>query len=147
MDITVDDILAVKGSQIYHIGPHATVASAVELMNDRNIGALLIIDEGVLLGIFTERDVLSRVVAQKLDPLTTPVYQVATRALVTVRGSTSLLEAQRLVTHKRCRHLPVLENGRVVGLVSIGDLTRATIRTLSHEVEELSLYISGAISS
>ena len=147
MDITVDDILAVKGSHVHQIGPHLSVANAVELMNNQNIGSLLVVDEGVLLGIFTERDVLTRVVARQLDPHNTPVYQVATRTLVTVRGSTSLLEAQHLVTNHRCRHLPVVENGRLTGLVSIGDLTRATIRTLSHEVKELSLYISGAISA
>jgi CBS domain-containing protein len=138
---TIGDILAVKGSSIHRVLPSVTVQHAVDLMNAQNIGSLLIIDEQTLLGIFTERDVLKRVVGKGLDTQTTLVGDVMTRSLITVRRATGLSEAMKLVTTHRCRHLPVVEDSKVLGMVSIGDLTRAMIRHLEHEVESLAMYI------
>lgn len=142
METSVDQILALKGSTVHRIAPYGTVREAVLLMNHHNIGSLLVIDGAFLMGIFTERDVLTRVIGEGRDPVTTKVEDVMTRSLVTLPRTCTLRQALGIVDSKRCRHLPVVEGNRVLGLVSIGDLTRGTIRYLESDVVELSRYIT-----
>lgn len=136
--LQICDVLAHKPHHIRMVTPYACITDAVRLMNRYNIGSLLVMDEGVLLGILTERDVLFRVVGQHLEPEATLVSDVMTRGLVTVTPYTTLREAMRLVTDQRVRHLPVLDDDQLVGIVSSGDLTRAITQALEKEVDALS---------
>jgi len=139
----IRDILRNKGDDVVCVDLRATVLEAVQVMNDHHVGAVLVVDEGNLVGIFTERDVLVRLVAAQRDPRQTFVRDVMTTRIYTTSPDHSLLDVMRLMTDRRCRHVPVMEADRLVGLVSIGDLTKATQRNLRQEVRELSRYIGG----
>lgn len=139
----IKDILERKGREVCSISPLGTVLDAVGVMNDHHIGAVLVVEQGCPVGIFSERDVLVRVVAARRDPRRTLVRDVMTARLYTVSPDDSLLDVMRLMTERRCRHVPVVDGERLVGLVSIGDLTKATERNLRQEVRDLSSYIGG----
>lgn len=136
--LRICDVLANMPHQIRVVTPYTSITDAVRLMNRYNIGSLLVMDEGVLLGILTERDILFRVIGQHLEPDATLVSQVMTRGLVTVTPHTTLQAAMRLVTDQRVRHLPVLDDDQLVAIVSSGDLTRAITQALEREVDALS---------
>ncbi len=136
-------VLQHKGHQVFSIAPSATVRDAVHEMNRNGVGALLVMDGKAVAGIFTERDVLRRVLQDDLDPSTTKVAEVMTRELVVVRPTTKVEEAMAVVTEKRCRHLPVLDHDRLVGMVSIGDLTRWMSRNQAIHIKDLVNYITG----
>ena len=112
-------------------------------MNHHHIGSVLVVDGGKLVGIFTERDVLRRVVGAGLDPHAARVADVMTRDLITIAPETTVEEAMALFTQKRCRHLPVLVDGRLQGVISIGDVTRWMVDTHSTECQHLKNYIAG----
>jgi CBS domain-containing protein len=139
----IRDVLRRKGEDIYSVGPLATVIDAVNVMNDHHVGSVLVIEAGFPVGIFSERDVLVRVVAAHRDPRQTLVRDVMTTRLHTVSPDETLLDVMRLMTERRCRHVPVMEDEGLVGLVSIGDITKATQHNLRLEVRELSNYIGG----
>lgn len=143
MHTPLSEVLAEKGADFYCIGTNATVAQAVQEMNRRAIGSLLVVGQGKLLGIFTERDVLVRVVDKGLDPALVKVHQCMTKGPLTVAPEASVGDAMLLITRYRCRHLPVVENGRILGLVSIGDLARWAVRDRQHEIDDLMHYING----
>jgi len=143
MHTPLREVLAEKGADFYCIGTNATVAQAVKEMNRRAIGSLLVVDQGKLLGMFTERDVLVRIVDKGLDPALVKVRQCMTTGPLTVAPDVSVEDAMLLVTRYRCRHLPVVENGRILGLVSIGDLTRWLVRDRENEIDDLMHYING----
>lgn len=143
MQTPLSEVLAGKGTDYYCVGPAASVADGVREMNRRAIGALLVIEGSDLVGIFTERDVLVRVVATGADPETTRVREVMTTQPLTVDASTTVEDAMLLVTRHRCRHLPVVIAGHIHGLVSIGDLTRWMVRDREHEIDDLRQYING----
>jgi CBS domain-containing protein len=128
---------------VYSVGPLATVIDAVNVMNDHHVGSVLVIEGGSPVGIFSERDVLVRVVAAHRDPRQTLVRDVMTTRLHTASPDQTLLDLMRLMTERRCRHVPVMEGETLLGLVSIGDVTKATQRNLRLEVRELSNYIAG----
>lgn len=127
---------------MYTVGPLATVIDAVNVMNDHHVGSVLVTDDDHPVGIFSERDVLVRVVAAHRDPRKTLIRDVMTTRLHTATPEDSLLDVMRLMTERRCRHVPVMDGDTLLGLVSIGDLTKATQHNLRHEVRELSSYIS-----
>ncbi len=137
-------VLELKGSDVETVTPDTTVLVAVRRMNDRRIGALLVTDNGRPVGIFSERDVLVRVVAAGRDPNTTTVDEVMTRNLVAVRPGTTVNEAMMLITQRRCRHLPVIEDSVVRGLISIGDLTSWVVRHQQRTIEDLHDYMARA---
>lgn len=141
MEIAVAKILEMKGSDVEVTTADASVVAAVEQMNRRNIGALLVMDGERSLGIFTERDVLTRVVGKGRDPGRTPVGEVMTRSLVSIGPDTTVQEAMAVITEKRCRHLPVMAGGRLLGMISAGDLTRWTVRDQQRTIEELVDYV------
>ena len=143
MHTPLSEVLAEKGAEFYCIGTNATVAQAVQEMNRRAIGSLLVVDQGKLLGMFTERDVLVRIVDKRLDPALVKVHQCMTKGPLTVAPDVSVEDAMLLITRYRCRHLPVVENGQILGLVSIGDLTRWLVRDREHEIDDLMHYING----
>lgn len=138
------DLLSVKGSHVYSIGLSASVRDAAVIMNDYKIGALVVIDQGKVVGIFTERDVLRRVVAERRDPSTATVEDVMTRDIVTCRPDTEVDQASQLMTDRRVRHLPVIdEEGGMVGLISIGDLNAFHSRSQEKTIYHLHEYIYG----
>ncbi len=137
----IQDILRLKGSEVVRVAPEATVLDAVQVMNDHHVGAVLVMDRGRPVGIFSERDVLVRVVAAQRDPRQTFVREVMTTGIHTAGPDDSILDVMRLMTERRCRHIPVMKRELLVGMVSIGDLTKAIERNLRHEVHELASYI------
>ena len=143
MNTRIRDILRRKGEDVYSVAPLATVIDAVNAMNDHHVGSVLVCEGGEPVGVFSERDVLVRVVAAHRDPRKTLVRDVMTTRLYTAKPDDTLLEVMGLMTDRRCRHVPVMEGDRLIGLVSIGDLTKATQYNLRQEVRELSTYIGG----
>jgi len=139
----ISAVLADKGRHVYTASPRATVRQAVREMNEKGVGALLVVEHDVPLGIFTERDVLRRIVDAGLDPRTTILETVMTRDLIVVEPTTSVEQAMAIMTRKRCRHLPVVEAGHVVAMVSIGDLTRWVSLNQEVEIQHLVNYITG----
>jgi CBS domain-containing protein len=143
MNTQIRDILRRKGKDVYSVGPLATVIDAVNTMNDHHVGSVLVCEGGYPVGVFSERDVLVRVVAAHRDPRQTLVRDVMTTRLYTASPDDTLLEVMRLMTDRRCRHVPVMDGEQLIGVVSIGDLTKATHNNLRQEVRELSSYIGG----
>jgi CBS domain-containing protein len=143
MDRRLNEVLADKGTEIFSVPPGATVREAVRLMNQRGIGAVLVCEGQTLVGVFTERDVLRRILDAGRDPAVTLVAEVMTREVITVQDKLTVREALAVVTEKRCRHLPVLAQGKLVGVVSSGDLVRVLTLDQRHEIEELVDYITG----
>jgi CBS domain-containing protein len=139
----VRDILDVKGREVHVIDPEATALGAVDRMCGKRIGALLVSTKDATLGIISERDVLARVILERRDPAATRVERVMTRDVVCVRPDTSVREAMAIMTEHRCRHLPVLADGDVVGMVSIGDLVRWASREQEIEIRMLTEYVRG----
>jgi CBS domain-containing protein len=136
-------ILEEKGRGLHVTRPEATVIEAVDLMCQARVGALLVMQRETLVGIFSERDVMSRVVLVGLDPKLTCVGDVMTRNVVCVETDISADEAMAIITSRRLRHLPVVEGRRVVGVVSIGDLVRWSISDREQSIEQLRDYVSG----
>jgi CBS domain-containing protein len=124
-----------------------TVTQAAEEMRRRKVGSVLVLEGGLLVGIFTERDVLWRVVAAGLDPKTTLLDKVMTRDPITIEPTTSIQHVMNVFTEKRFRHMPVLEGGRLMGLISIGDVLRWAAVAHRQESEQLKQYITGGYPS
>ncbi len=143
MNQRIGDILRRKGEDVCSVGPLATVIDAVNTMNDHRVGSVLVLEDGYPVGIFSERDVLVRVVAAHRDPRQTLVRDVMTTRLHTAALDDNVLEVMKLMTDRRCRHIPVMDGDTLVGLISIGDLTKALQHNLRQEVRELSNYIGG----
>ncbi len=144
MNDPVRAILDEKGRQVHRIGPEAMVSDAARAMNDAKVGSVVVVDAERPVGIFTERDLMGRVVCRGSDPGATRVRDVMTRELVVIEPTTTVREAMLIVTEKRCRHLPVVEGDRLVGMISIGDLTRWLVRGQQHEIDQLTKYITGS---
>ncbi len=135
------DLLNERSRTIHAVSPTATVAEAIDRMNAERIGSVLVMDGERVLGIFTERDVLTKVVG-KIDPGQVSVSELMTRQLVTLKPSASVEDAMRVVTEKRIRHLPVVDGERLLGLVSSGDLTRWAVRDKQDTIDDLMAYIN-----
>lgn len=142
MNTSLNVLLSEKEPDIHTVTPDSSVADAVRDMNHAEIGALVVLEGDRVVGIFTERDVLVRVVAADRDPVTTVVRDVMTRDPVSVTPEMPVRDAMVLVTEKRFRHLPVVRDGRLCGLVSSGDLTRWVVRDQRDEIEHLNAYIT-----
>ena len=139
----VSSVLAEKGHQVYTVAKGISVADAVREMNEKGIGALLVMDGRKPVGIFTERDVLRRVVDADKDPAFVHVSHVMTRNLVTITPDTRIEEAMTIMTDRRLRHLPVLEDGEVAGMVSSGDLMRWITINQEQYIQQMTDYIPG----
>jgi CBS domain-containing protein len=138
----VRDLLARKGTNIVSVAPTATVLEAARLMNDRSVGGLLVVDDaGTLLGIFTERDILRRVVAAGLPPETTKVSDVFTRDVVTTTPETSVDECGAIMSSRRVRHLPVVDAKGLHGVVTIGDLLAHRVSEHETTIQHLNSYV------
>ena len=139
----VELILKQKGSQVYSITPHVTVYEALEEMADNDIGALVVMDGTDLVGIISERDYARKVILDGRSSKEMKVQEIMSRPAVTVSLRTTVDECMQRMTDKRCRHLPVVEGGRVVGVVSIGDLVHWIISTQDLTIRQLEDYITG----
>jgi signal-transduction protein with cAMP-binding, CBS, and nucleotidyltransferase domain len=139
----IRDILDDKGYEVHFIAPTATALEAVDRMCNHRVGALLVATADATLGIISERDVLTRVILERREPAETRVEQVMTRAVACVHLDTEAREAMAVMTERRCRHLPVVADGGVVGMVSIGDLVRWASREQEIEINMLTEYVRG----
>jgi CBS domain-containing protein len=119
------------------VQPDTSIADSIRLMNDQNIGAVLVMEDDKLAGIFTERDALAKVLPGGIDPVSTKISAVMTKDPVYVDPSTTVEEAMSIVTNRRVRHLPILHNGKLVGIVSSGDLTHWLVEDRESEIREL----------
>lgn len=143
---TVKEILARKGSCLLSIEPTATVLQAAAVMNQHKVGAVVVLTERGIVGMFTERDVLTRVVAEQRDPAHTPVSDVMTCEVVCCKPETSLDEARGAMKTRRIRHLPVMDScGRILGLVSIGDLNAYHAIDQEQTIYLLDEYLHGRV--
>lgn len=138
---TVRQVLAEKGSRVWIIGPDATVFEALKTMADENIGSLVVMDGGKMIGILTERT-YARNVALRGTSTSTSVSEIMERDVISVDPERSIAECMGMMTLARVRHLPVLEGGKLVGLISIGDVVRRTIEDQQFDLEEMKRYVA-----
>ena len=138
---TVDQILKEKGSDLFRIGPGDPVLEAIRVMAEKHVGALLVMKGEALAGILSERDYARKVVLLGRSSSDTPVSQIMTAEVLTVTRSATVNECLELMTDRRIRHLPVVEHGRVLGMLSIGDLVKAVIDDQRHHIEDLERFI------
>jgi CBS domain-containing protein len=143
MPLTVARLLASKGHDLWSIAPDATVYDAIALMAERGVGALLVMDGEQLVGIVSERDYARKVILQDRSSRDTPVSTIMSKDIVSVRPDQSIEGCMALMTEKRIRHLPVLHDGRAVGILSIGDLVKFIIADREYLIEQLEGYITG----
>ncbi|MFO0758936.1 MAG: CBS domain-containing protein [Byssovorax sp.] len=139
----IGEILEEKGRKVHITSPSATVFDAVLTMCEARVGALLVTVDGTPCGIISERDVLTRVLLDKRDASRTRVEEVMTRDVACIGPETMAREAMAIMTERRCRHLPVVLDGRVIGMISIGDLVRWASREQEFEVRMLTDYVRG----
>jgi CBS domain-containing protein len=140
----VSAILAQKKvSTVWSIGPNAMVIDAIQLMDDKNVGALPVVENGTLVGIVSERDYTRKVILKGRSSKETPVSDIMTHQLLTVNPSDSVTECMRIMTEKRVRHLPVLEGNNLVGILSIGDVANWFISAQTATIDNLERYVTG----
>lgn len=140
---SVRHLLEAKAPEIFSISPDVAVIDAIRLMADKRIGAVLVVEDGRLVGILSERDYARKIVLQGRSSVDTPVRAIMTSELVTVGPGDTADHCMKLVTQRRIRHLPVMKGDELVGLVSIGDLVKAVIEDQQVEIEQLQGYIVG----
>ena len=138
----VRNIIQTKGNAIYSVPSTVTVYQALELMFEKNIGALLVIDEGKFVGIFTERHYARKLVLRGKSSKETTVGELMTEQPVTVTCDTSIEDCMRIMTGKKIRHLPVTENDKILGIISMGDVVRYIIEEQKFIIENLEQYIT-----
>ena len=138
---SVRQLLDGKGNAIYSVGPEDPVLEAIQLMADHHVGALLVMKGDEIAGIVSERDYARKVILLGRSSSSTPVWQIMSSPVFTVSPEQTVDDCMRLMTEQRVRHLPVVERGRVVGVISIGDLVKAVIEDQRHTIEQLEDYI------
>jgi CBS domain-containing protein len=150
---TVKDILLAKGNEVLSVGADASLLAALEIMADRNVGAVIVLDaQGGVVGIFTERDFVRKIIIKGRTMETTKVKEIMTSPVLYVGSGTTLADCMNLMTEKRVRHLPVIEGGKPVGIVSIGDVVKAILRQQEQvinrqagEIGQLARYTEGVL--
>jgi CBS domain-containing protein len=140
---TVNQLLQIKGHQVFSVAPQDSVLRAIEIMATRHVGALLVMKEGALLGIISERDYARKVILKNRSSHDTPVSDIMSSPAISVTPDDTVHHCMELMTEKRFRHLPVVIGGRVVGMLSIGDLVKAVIQEQTEHIQHLERYIAG----
>ena len=140
----VNDILRLKGHDVWSVTPDTTVFDALRLMADKNIGAVVVLEEAGLAGIFSERDYAREVILKGRSSKEMPVSDIMTSVVATVTPKNSIEECMSLMTNKRIRHLPVLDGDDLVGVVSIGDIVNSIISDQEFTIKQLESYITGS---
>jgi len=148
MDVsgTIDAILSQKGSEIFSVSPDTTVYDAIELMAQRNVGALIVVENGMLIGLLSERDYTRKITLRGKRSRETPVREIMSTNLATVTPREPIENCLRMMTERRIRHLPVVDGEMLRGIVSIGDLVKWVIASQSATIAHLENYISGGYS-
>ncbi len=140
---TISEILNQKGANVWSILPEATVFEAIQLMADKNIGALLVVTHGKLIGILSERDYTRKVALRGKSSKQTAVKEIISGRVITVTPSHTIEDCMRLMTDHRIRHLPVLDGDQILGVISIGDLVNWIISAQTTTIHQLQTYIAG----
>ncbi|OGO30932.1 MAG: histidine kinase [Chloroflexi bacterium RBG_16_54_18] len=141
--ITVRQLLQAKGNHIWSITSDASVYEALKMMAEKDVGSLLVIDSGNLVGIISERDYARKVVLKGKTSMDTPVRVIMTSEVITVGIDQTIEDCMALITDKRIRHLPVIDGGQLVGVISIGDVVKSIISQQEFVIEQLENYITG----
>jgi CBS domain-containing protein len=142
---TIRQLLAKKGADLWSTSPDASVYDALLLLAEKNIGALLVLHDGELLGIVSERDYARKVTLNGKVSMETPVWEIMTKDVITARPEMAVEDAMVLMTEKHIRHLPVIEETKIVGLISIGDLIKSIIAYQEFTIYQLEQYICGGV--
>lgn len=142
---SVRELLSSKPQQVWSVSPSQSVFEALLLMAEKDIGAVLVIEDGQVVGIFSERDYARKVILKGKSSRETPVGELMTRDVLYVRPDQSAEECMALMTNKHIRHLPVLEDNRLIGIVTIGDIVKAIISDQQFTIRELENYITGYV--
>ena len=140
----VSHILQIKGHEVWWVSPDTSVYDALKLMADKNVGALVVLEGDKLVGVFSERDYARKVILKGKSSKETPVKEIMSSDVVTIRHEQSVEECMALMTNKRIRHLPVLEGNKLIGVISIGDVVKAIISEQEFTIKQLENYITGA---
>jgi CBS domain-containing protein len=140
---TIRDILQEKGFDIYSIGPESSVYQALQLMAEKNVGALMVMSGDKALGLISERDYARKIVLKGRFSKDVPVSEIMSPEIVAIGPEEDVERCMTLMTHERVRHLPVFENGRLIGLISIGDIVKAIIEHKEETIRQLEKYIKG----
>jgi CBS domain-containing protein len=140
---TVSKILAAKGNQVWSVTPTTRLYEALKLMAEKDVGALLVIEDDHIAGIISERDYARKVVLEGKNSMIVPIKEIMTTRVVYISPSNTLEECMAVMTDKHIRHLPVMENDELVGLISIGDVVKELISTQQFVIEQLENYIRG----
>jgi CBS domain-containing protein len=140
---SISEILNAKGTIVWSVSPNATVFEAIQMMADKNIGALLVMDHGRLVGIMSERDYTRKVALKGKSSRETSVKEILSGNLIHVTPSHTVEDCMRLMTDHRVRHLPVMDGERVLGIISIGDLVNWIISAQTSTIQQLQTYITG----
>lgn len=140
---TISEILHHKGTTVWSVSPEATVFEAIQIMADKNVGALLVTDNDKLLGIISERDYTRKVAIKGRSSKDLKVREILSGNMITAAPTSSIEECLHLMTDHRVRHLPVLDGAKIAGIVSIGDLVNWVISTQSTTIRQLETYITG----
>lgn len=141
---SVSQLLEEKDYDIWSVSPDSSIFDGLKLMAEKNIGALLVVDSGNLIGVFSERDYARKIALKGKTSHETSVREIMTKKVASVRPDQSIQECMELMTEKHIRHLPVLENEQLVGVISIGDVVKAVISEQAFIIEQLENYIAGS---
>lgn len=141
--ITIRELLKVKGNQVWSITPDTSVLEALQMMTDKQVGALLVLDDAKIAGIFSERDFVHGVAEKERCIVNTTVMEYMTTKVITVSPDQTIEECMQVMTKEHFRHLPVVENGKLAGLISIGDIVKEIITTEKSRAAMLENYIEG----
>ena len=141
---TIAQLLNVKGNQIWSVEPKATIFEALEIMSEKEIGALLVMEDGKLTGIFSERDYARKVILKGKSSKETPVGELMTKKVFYIDSQNTINDCMAMMTAKRIRHVPVIEDNQVVGIVTIGDVVNQIISEQEVTINHLENYITGS---
>ncbi len=141
--LRIRDVLKKKGTDIWSVAPGATAYEALEIMADKNVGALMVVGEGKLVGVFSERDYARKVILKGKLSRDTLIAELMTRDVYSVTPDDTIEECMALMSATHCRHMPVLENDQLIGVVSIGDIVDAIIIDQNIKIQDLKNYITG----
>ena len=141
--VSVRQLLSRKGAEVWSIDAEEPVLEAIQMMADRRVGALPVTRNGELVGVVSERDYARKVILLGCSSAETPVWQIMSSPVITVTPAEDARKCMQLMTEKRIRHLPVVDGGRMIGVISIGDLVRAVIEDQEQTIEQLERFIAG----